>query len=182
MFLAKTAVYQNAGGKRLSGNRTREGSPVWFTTKTCLYHLFYIPGLACFSGLTSKILYQAGFHPRFPVSSDLARKMMAFCQEVNMTITKKIISCLVFLSFIMVLIGTVAVSAQQPQPATKNLININTADARQLESLPRIGPKMAVRILDYRKANGNFKRVQDLMKVKGVGPKIFEKLQSLITV
>ena len=103
-------------------------------------------------------------------------------QEVNMTITKKIISCLVFLSFITVLIGTVAVSAEQPQTATKNLININTADARQLESLPRIGPKMAVRILDYRKANGSFKRVQDLMKVKGVGPKIFEKLQSLITV
>ena len=124
----------------------------------------------------------AWFSPGTPLSPDLARKMMTSFQEVIMTITKKIISCLVFLSFIMVLIGTVAVSAQQSQTATKTLVNINTADSRQLESLPRIGPKMAVRILDYRKANGSFKRVQDLMKVKGVGPKIFEKLQSLITV
>ena len=98
-----------------------------------------------------------------------------------MTSMKKIVSCLVFWSFIMVLFSPVFAAVQQ-QPAEKSLININTADARQLEDLPRIGPKMAARILEYRKANGNFKRIQDLMKVKGVGPKIFEKLQSLITV
>ena len=41
---------------------------------------------------------------------------------------------------------------------------------------------MAQRILDFRKSNGNFKRVQDLMKVKGIGEKIFAKLQPLITI
>jgi len=98
-----------------------------------------------------------------------------------MTSMKKIVSSLVVWSFIVVLFGPVF-AAVQPQPAEKSLININTADAKQLESLPRVGPKMAARILEYRKANGSFKRIQDLMKVKGVGPKIFEKLQNLISV
>jgi comEA protein len=144
--------------------------------------LFTFPDVFAFRDQPRESVPDARFPFTTPLASDLARKMMSSFQEVNMTSTKKIIACLVFLSFIGVLMGTVAVSAEQPQTATKNLININTADARQLESLPRIGPKMAVRILDFRKANGSFKRVQDLMKVKGVGPKIFEKLQSLITV
>jgi competence protein ComEA len=66
--------------------------------------------------------------------------------------------------------------------ADGQVININTADTTQLIKLPRVGEKMAVRILEYRKANGSFKKTQDLMKVKGIGPKVFEKLQHLITV
>lgn len=72
----------------------------------------------------------------------------------------------------------------QPQgkSAAAGLVNINTADAVQLDKLPRVGMKMAQRIVEYRKANGSFKKTQDLMKVKGIGPKVFEKLQNLITV
>lgn len=63
----------------------------------------------------------------------------------------------------------------ESQPASKGaVVNINTADATQLALLPRIGPAAAKRIIDYREANGGFKRTTDLMQVKGVGDKTFE--------
>ena len=61
-------------------------------------------------------------------------------------------------------------------------ININTASQAELDKLPRIGPKVAQRILDYRKEHGLFKRIEDLMKVKGIGEKTFAKLKDLVTV
>jgi competence protein ComEA len=65
-------------------------------------------------------------------------------------------------------------------PAEK--ININTAGSAELQQLPRIGPKVAQRILDYREQNGKFNRIEDLMKVRGIGEKTFESLKDLITV
>jgi competence protein ComEA len=61
-------------------------------------------------------------------------------------------------------------------------INLNTATQSQLETLPGIGPKAAQRILEYRQKNGSFKKVEDLMNVKGIGEKSFLKLKPLITV
>ncbi len=61
-------------------------------------------------------------------------------------------------------------------------VNINTADATELEKLPRIGPKMAQRIISYRNRYGPFRHKEDLMKVKGIGKKTFEKLKDLITI
>lgn len=61
-------------------------------------------------------------------------------------------------------------------------ININTADASELESLPRIGPKIAQRIIDYRKENDNFKTIEELKNVKGIGPKTFKHLREFITI
>jgi len=97
-----------------------------------------------------------------------------------MTQTKKLLTLLVILA--MAAVSTVSVSAADKPAAGDKLVNINTADAGQLVNLPQIGPKMAQRILDFRKSNGNFKRVQDLMKVKGIGEKVFAKLQPLITI
>jgi comEA protein len=65
---------------------------------------------------------------------------------------------------------------------TKGKININTAPASELESLPRIGPKVAQRIVDYRTKNGNFKKVEEIMKVQGIGEKVYEQIKDLITV
>jgi comEA protein len=61
-------------------------------------------------------------------------------------------------------------------------VNINTASVGELQKLPRIGPAVAQRIVDFRKENGNFKRVEDLMKVRGIGEKVFNQLKDLITV
>ena len=61
-------------------------------------------------------------------------------------------------------------------------VNLNTATQAQLEALPGVGAKAAQRILDYRKQNGSFKKVEDLMNVKGFGEKTFLKLKPMLTV
>ena len=61
-------------------------------------------------------------------------------------------------------------------------VNLNTASASQLEGLPGIGAKMAQRIVEYRQKNGPFKKVEDLMNVKGIGEKSFLKLKPQLTV
>lgn len=61
-------------------------------------------------------------------------------------------------------------------------ININTADATALETLPGIGPITAARIIDYRTANGPFATPEDLMNVQGIGDATFESLAPLIRV
>ena len=61
-------------------------------------------------------------------------------------------------------------------------INLNTATAAQLETLPGIGPTLAQRILDYRAANGPFGSVGELLKVSGIGEKKLEAIWDLVTV
>jgi len=61
-------------------------------------------------------------------------------------------------------------------------VNLNTATLAELDTLPRIGPTMAQRILDYRDAQGRFGSIDDLRNVTGIGDKTFAALQDLITV
>jgi competence protein ComEA len=87
-----------------------------------------------------------------------------------------------------VLAGAAALSAgEQTSPAPKAagaaaLVNLNTATATQIATLPGIGEKAAQRIIEYRDKNGGFKKVEELMNVKGIGEKSFLKLKPLITV
>ena len=68
------------------------------------------------------------------------------------------------------------------KPALTAPININTAGVSELDNLPGIGAKTAARIVEYRQKNGPFKRVEELMNVRGVGEKNFLKLKDHITV
>src|SRR5829696_9228911 len=61
-------------------------------------------------------------------------------------------------------------------------VNLNTATSVQLEGLPGIGPKAAQRIIEYRQKNGAFKKIEELMNVKGFGEKTFLKLKPYLTV
>jgi competence protein ComEA len=61
-------------------------------------------------------------------------------------------------------------------------VNLNTADETALEGLPRVGPAMAQRILDWRTKNGRFTTINDLMNITGIGPKTFDSLKDLVTV
>lgn len=62
------------------------------------------------------------------------------------------------------------------------LININIATQVELETLPGIGPVLAQRIITYREENGPFRLIDDLQQVNGIGPTIFEKLKTYITI
>ena len=73
--------------------------------------------------------------------------------------------------------GTATSSASASAP-----VNLNTASVAQLETLPGIGKATAERILEYRQKNGAFKKIEDLMNVRGVGEKSFLKLKPLVTV
>jgi competence ComEA-like helix-hairpin-helix protein len=61
-------------------------------------------------------------------------------------------------------------------------VNLNTATAEQLETLPGIGPDLAQRILDYRTDNGPFNNINGLLNVKGIGEGKLAKLRDQITV
>ena len=59
-------------------------------------------------------------------------------------------------------------------------VNINSATLEQLVTLPRIGPAIGQRIIDFRTEHGPFKKLEDLMNVRGIGAKTFENLKPLI--
>ncbi|WP_314849567.1 ComEA family DNA-binding protein [Rothia mucilaginosa] len=61
-------------------------------------------------------------------------------------------------------------------------VNINTATAEELQTLPRIGPAMAQRIIAWREAHGGFRSVDELDAVPGIGPSMLENLRPLVTI
>ncbi len=61
-------------------------------------------------------------------------------------------------------------------------VNLNVASVGEIEKLPGVGPATAARIVEYRQKNGGFKKVEDLMNVKGIAEKTFLKLKPLVTV
>jgi competence protein ComEA len=95
---------------------------------------------------------------------------------------------IVTLSAILLLAPLAYAAPQQPSAASEAkaasvpTVNINTATVEQLDKLPGIGPKVAARIIEHRQKNGPFKKVEELMNVKGIGEKSFLKLKSQVTV
>ncbi len=73
-------------------------------------------------------------------------------------------------------------TAQAAEKSSEKKININTASVAELQELPRIGEKVAQRIVDFRKTHGKFKKIEEIMKVKGIGEKTFQQIRDRITV
>jgi len=63
---------------------------------------------------------------------------------------------------------------------TPGVVNINDADAEQLQLLPRVGPALAGRIIEFREANGPYRSVDEIVAVKGIGEKSYENLEKYI--
>ncbi len=79
----------------------------------------------------------------------------------------------------------VPVVGAAPEPgvsAGDGRVNLNTADAAALDTLPRVGPAMAERIIAWREANGGFTSVEDLLDVSGIGDATLEGMRDLVTV
>lgn len=75
-----------------------------------------------------------------------------------------------------------AAAKKAPQASPDAPVDLNTATTEALISIPGIGKVMAERIVAWREEHGPFRRVEDLMKVKGVGEKTFEKLRPYVKV
>lgn len=84
------------------------------------------------------------------------------------------------LTLILVALAVTAVTwtAESSQPS--GVVNINTASSEELELLPRVGPALAGRIIEFREANGPFQTVDEILAVKGIGENSFEKLKPFI--
>ena len=92
-------------------------------------------------------------------------------------------------SLLVLLVALAApVAAQEKAPAKAKAaassapINLNTATVQQLEALPGVGTRTAQLIVEHRQKNGGFKKVEELMNIKGIGEKSFLKLKPMVTV
>lgn len=68
-----------------------------------------------------------------------------------------------------------------PAMSAANLVNINTATAAELDTLPGIGPSLAGKIVTYRETNGPFQTLEEIMNVSGIGQSTFDEIKNLIT-
>jgi competence protein ComEA len=95
----------------------------------------------------------------------------------------RIQTLLAFVLAVLITPGFVLASPQGQEPAAvqKTTINLNTATIDQLMTLPGIGQKTAERILEYRTKSGGFKKIEELMNVKGIGEKSFLKIKPLVS-
>jgi competence protein ComEA len=97
----------------------------------------------------------------------------------------RIVASLVACASLLAVVPAAGAAQSKPAaaPAAKAaVVNINTASAAELDALPGIGAKTAALIVEYRQKNGPFKKIEELMNVRGVGEKNFLKLRPQLTV
>jgi len=107
-----------------------------------------------------------------------------------MTIRNVFSMTLTIIALLTLLIVNPAFAAGEKEGVTKSTetlasmekININKADTKTLTTLKGIGKDRAVKIIEYREKNGPFQKIEDLMKVKGIGKKIFEQNKNVLSV
>ena len=82
----------------------------------------------------------------------------------------------------LILITILTLAAPAVFAADKKVVNINTANPSQLVLLPRVGPALSARIVEFRDENGKFKTTADLMLVRGIGEKTFALMEPYVAV
>ncbi len=81
---------------------------------------------------------------------------------------------LVAIGFMLVAVAGAQDKGMKKTKQNTAIVNLNTATAEELEQVKGIGPKLAEKIIEYRKTNGPFKRAEDIVKVQGIGTKFWE--------
>jgi competence ComEA-like helix-hairpin-helix protein len=142
------------------------------------------------AGLIVKV---SGWNNRDRMSFDYSKKDRDFEQQVSSAFTELKQSSLTTdqevklreLESISDSLTALKETEKSPNKPLLNLekkININQAYSTDLEILPGVGAVTAERIIEYREKSGGFKKIEDIMKVKGIGQKKFEKIKDYITV
>jgi len=83
---------------------------------------------------------------------------------------------------LLLIMCVIAGIAQGADASSAGVVNINTATAEQLQLLPRVGPALANRIVEFRTGNGEFAKIEEIVAVKGIGERAFENLKPYLTV
>lgn len=84
--------------------------------------------------------------------------------------------------FALLLVSALSILGAAPAVAQSGVVNVNTADTSELALLPRVGPSVSQRIVDFRDENGPFESVEDLMLVRGIGEKTFALMEPHVTI
>jgi comEA protein len=79
-------------------------------------------------------------------------------------------------------VSSVSVLAQKSSPTPPEKINLNTASVEQLQSLPGVGAATAKSIVEYRAKVGKFKRIEEIINIKGIGEKKFERIKDRLII
>ena len=82
----------------------------------------------------------------------------------------------------LLVLAAVVATAAEPEPGPRGVVNINTAEGEQLQLLPRVGPALAERIINFREVNGPFESVDELVAVKGIGETSLEHLRPYVAI
>lgn len=82
----------------------------------------------------------------------------------------------------LVLLTVVLASMPALAAGADGVVNVNTAEIEELSLLPRVGPVVAQRIVDFREENGEFQSSEDLLLVRGIGEKTFERMEPHVAV
>ncbi len=88
----------------------------------------------------------------------------------------------VIVIIVIAMAGVAAAETAKPAASSAGVVNVNTAGLAELQLLPRIGPALAGRIVEFREANGPFKSTDELVAVKGIGARSLANLKPYVAV
>jgi competence protein ComEA len=97
-----------------------------------------------------------------------------------MNTKKATIACILALSICLFSMSIPALAQKTAHPSTEK-VSLNTATAQQLQTLPGVGPATAKNIIEYRAKAGKFNRLEEVINVKGIGEKKFQKIKDRLT-
>lgn len=81
---------------------------------------------------------------------------------------------------VILICAAAALAVAEEERSTAGVVNINTATSEQLQLLPRVGPALAGRVIEFREANGPFQTVEEIVAVRGIGENSLEMLEPFL--